>query len=490
MKALLGALLVLASVLPVVASFNVRNNFDSGKGSFRQAILDANASGGGKIAFHKVSGIINLQSSLPAFTTPITVIGPGANQLTVQGGGTYPEDGFPVFTNVAGNTATIVGMTVSETHSMLWSAVMNFGSLNFTNCNFSGGFSVNVAAAIYNTGDMNLRNCTFSGCGGFQGGAICNLGAMGLVSCTLTNNRGAGSGGCIYNAGSFALDNCTLANNGYFISGAGGAIYNDDGGTVALRNCSITDNYGVAGGGIWNSGSLAVTNCTLAQNHATYSSGPCPGGAIYNYSNATAILESTTVSGNTALDRGGGILNQGTLWLLNSTIVSNIVYVPEMEGPGEGGGVWNSGVVYSQNTIIAGNTAEQGPDFFGALVSGRFNLIQATAGITHEADATGNLLCTDPKLGHLQDSRRTPLPAQPTAQFVVQKRKAVNCRCFHAKSKLPKRDGFCACLFDGLQFSGRKITFRPDPYPGIMGQAPALPLEFQNPFARMAAFRL
>jgi hypothetical protein len=212
---------------------------------------------------------------------------------------------------------------------------------------------------------MRLTDCAFSGCRGFQGGAICNLGAMSLIDCTLTANRVAGAGGGIYNDGSLVLGNCTLAGNGYFISGAGGAIYNDTRGIVALKNCLVTDNYGVAGGGIWNSGSLAVTNCALILNDATYSSGPCPGGAIFNDSNAISILVNTTVRGNTALDLGGGIMNQGTLWLSNCTVVSNVVHVPQLEGPGQGGGVWNSGVVHTRNTVIAGNIADHGPNFYG-----------------------------------------------------------------------------------------------------------------------------
>lgn len=365
MKTVLCGLLVLAGVASSAASdrFKVSNNLDAGPGSFRQAILDANASGGGKIVFHKFNGIIALQSPLPAFTSPITVIGAGAAELAVQQG----ARSFPFLMNVAGNTAEISGLTISGRvslgNAMLGSAIMNFGGLELKDCDFSGGFSVNVASAIYNTGSMSLRHCTFSGCRGNQGGAICNLGAMNLVRCTLTGNSVAGSGGAIYNDGLLDLDDCVFEYNGYFISGAGGAIYNDDDGTVALRDCSVTENRGVAGGGIWNSGSLTVTNCTLAENHATYSGGPCPGGAVYNDRNATAVLQDTIVRDNTALDLGGGIFNQGALWLLDCSIVTNVVETSE--GPGQGGGVWTAGMMHAQNTIIAGNTAEQGPDVFG-----------------------------------------------------------------------------------------------------------------------------
>jgi hypothetical protein len=114
------------------------------------------------------------------------------------------------------------------------------------------------------------------------------------------------------------------------------------------------------------------------------------------------MLVNTTVSENHALDQGGGIMNLGTLWLLNCTIVSNAVFLSE--GPGTGGGVCNSGTVYSKNTIFAGNTALTGPDFFGVLTSQGFNLIQDTSDCTLIGDTTGNLLGVDPLLGPLQDN--------------------------------------------------------------------------------------
>jgi hypothetical protein len=182
---------------------------------------------------------------------------------------------------------------------------------------------------------------------------------------------------------------------------------------VVVRNSSITHNADVYGGGIWNGGTLVVIDSTIAQNSAVYSDAFEPGGGIYNDVNATAMLQNTTISGNTAYNQGGGIMNLGTLGLLNCTIASNLVY--NVEGLGiEGGGVWNSGTVYSKNTIFAGNIAAAldfsgsavflGPDFFGVLDSQGFNLIEDTSGCTITGDTTGNLLGVDPLLGPLQDN--------------------------------------------------------------------------------------
>ena len=85
MKLALGLLFVLIA-LPTTcnaADYVVVTNSDSGPGSLRQAILDANANGGGTITFSNLTGTISLQSGLPALTTNITISGPGSSQLTL-----------------------------------------------------------------------------------------------------------------------------------------------------------------------------------------------------------------------------------------------------------------------------------------------------------------------------------------------------------------------------------------------------------------------
>ena len=75
-------------------------------------------------------------------------------------------------------------------------------------------------------------------------------------------------------------------------------------GTVSLNNLTIEngdDTSGVFGGGIFNDGTLTLTNSTVSGNTATYY-----GGGIYNY--GTVTLTNSTVSGNSA-NWGGGIFN-------------------------------------------------------------------------------------------------------------------------------------------------------------------------------------
>ena len=73
-------------VLPSVhaATFDVTANSDSGPGSLRQAILDANGANGDDTISLTVTGTITLSSPLPSITGSTVISGPGTNQLTIS----------------------------------------------------------------------------------------------------------------------------------------------------------------------------------------------------------------------------------------------------------------------------------------------------------------------------------------------------------------------------------------------------------------------
>ena len=387
------------------ADFVVVTNSDSGPGSLRQAILDANAAGGGQITFSNAGPLIILSNQLPALTNEIEILGPGPDQLSIQG----PR----VFTNAPGNLAVISGLQITNSAN----AIGNFGTMIVSNCSFlntgAGGPNVSpeYSPGIDNAGTLAATNCIFSGShAAYRDGiAINNSGMLNLAFCAISNNwciRGVGSG--IYNSGNLTADYCTIAGNGVTTDTAGGGIFNA-GGTLILRNCSIRNNSAVEGAGIWNEAWLAITNCTIAQNHAGYSDGAQRGGGIFN--NGFITLQNTTVSGNNASPAGvgAGIWNDGIVLLVNTTVVSNSIGGNDCYDPSSGAGVWNSGIVRSRNSIIANNFTHlpcgiQGPDFYGNLNSLGNNLIQNSSGWTNVGVVTGDIVGLDPKLGLLQDN--------------------------------------------------------------------------------------
>jgi hypothetical protein len=68
----------------VPSTFTVLNSFDSGAGSLRQAVLDANANAGqDTIAFAKTVHQITLTSGELTITDSLNLQGPGANKLAI-----------------------------------------------------------------------------------------------------------------------------------------------------------------------------------------------------------------------------------------------------------------------------------------------------------------------------------------------------------------------------------------------------------------------
>src|SRR5215207_5297457 len=92
-RALLALLLTLALLglltpAPArAASFIVTNTNDSGAGSLRQAILDANGTAGADTITFTVSGTIPLASTLPAIDDELTIDGTGQS-ITISGDNT------------------------------------------------------------------------------------------------------------------------------------------------------------------------------------------------------------------------------------------------------------------------------------------------------------------------------------------------------------------------------------------------------------------
>jgi predicted outer membrane repeat protein len=106
------------------------------------------------------------------------------------------------------------------------------------------------------------------------------------------------------------------------------------------------------GGGIYNEGTLTLTDSTVSGNRAL------DGGGIDNAGTLTLI--NSAVSGNSATNlyaSGGGIYNEGTLTLINSTISGNSALADDPHGTGYGGGIDNEGTLTLSNSTVSSNSA-------------------------------------------------------------------------------------------------------------------------------------
>ncbi|HEX9003298.1 MAG TPA: choice-of-anchor Q domain-containing protein [Blastocatellia bacterium] len=270
----------------------VTNANDSGAGSLRQVLTDANANADLNdilfdATFFNTARTINLASALPALTTSLNINGPGANLLTVRRdtGGDYR-----VFNILSGKVVTISGLTISngKTTSGQGGGILNNGTLSLTNCILSGNqasASVAQGGGIYSaTGTLNVSNCTLSGntsssnnnisgnnLGGggiFVGNGVVNITGSTFSGNTSTNVGGSGShggGGLYLEAGTLNISNSTLSGN-TVSNGAGGGLRTRGPGSANLVNTTITNNFAGRGGGFFNNSAATAKNTIIAQN--------------------------------------------------------------------------------------------------------------------------------------------------------------------------------------------------------------------------------
>jgi hypothetical protein len=359
-------------------TITVINTNDSGPGSLRQALVDAN--NGDTINFDSsLNGQrITLTSGQLSVDKDVTISGPGAKNLAVDG-----DAQSRVFYVNPGKTVTISGLTTTNGHPH---GVFQRG----------GGIHNDQAA-------LTVTNCTPSGnSGDFGGGGIYNdAGALTVTNCTLSGNSTTSyQGGGIFNdAGAVTVANCMLSGN---FAWSGGGIRNEDG-AVTVTNCTFSGNDAYsAGGGIFNyafndDATLTVTNCTISGN----SVGKGYGGGIFNDGyggGATLTITNSTISGNSV----DGVVNQAeqggaTLTITNSTFSGN-----------DGFGIYNYdafnaslAAVETGNTIFdAGNSGQNIYNYAGTVASLGYNVSSDDGG--GYLTGLGDQINTDPMLGPLQ----------------------------------------------------------------------------------------
>src|SRR5947207_8808034 len=344
------------------------NTNDSGPGSLRDALATANV--GDTIDATGVSGTILLTSGELQITQSVTINGPGAGTLAVDGNAT-----FRVFDNVIFLTVTISDFTIP-----------------------------NGLGGILNTGGLTLSDSIVSNSRTFNanGGGIANNGTLTVTNSIITGNSAAFGGG-IANTGDLTVANSTITGNG--ASDAGGGMFLL-GGNTTVTDSTISDNSAtLSGGGIENTQiATTVSNSTISGNSSDF------GGGISNETGlgpSTVTISNSTISGNSATGNGGGIGNRSSVvgaplvTVSNSTLSGN-------SATGNGGGIYNaqagtSATIELSNTIL--NRGSLGENIFndgGTVTSHGYNLSSDDGGGV--LTGPGDQINTDPMLGPLQDN--------------------------------------------------------------------------------------
>jgi hypothetical protein len=450
------------------ATYVVSITADSGAGSLRQAILDANAAGGGDIRTTGLRGTITLASDLPVITASVNILGPGTDALTVSG-----SNSFTIFSLNAGTTNTLSNLTVANAYAQDTpgsggipencvflncnsfdsdgGAVFNSGKLEMANCRIANCrpeptpyyYSETYGEGVFSSGTLTMSCCTISNCTAASGGGLYNSGTCALSRCVIAgcvNDDPDGVGGGIFTSGAMTLAGCIISNNDAGYDGGGianwtsnlsmtnsvvinneskesGGLYLREG-TNTLVGCTVSNNFAwlYGGGGIWNGSTLTLAGCTITGNSCEADSSFDGGGGVDNDPYAqlgVLMMTNCTISGNSALlakfvdkPHGGGIRNASTnmVILVDCTVVSNNAVVISNNAVVTMG--VGGGIENVGGPVHLQDTilADNSTDFAGTLASLGHNLIKNTSGSTITGDTTGNIYGVDPLLGPLQNN--------------------------------------------------------------------------------------
>jgi hypothetical protein len=399
-----------------MAIITVTTTADSGTGSLREAIANAQSGDTVKFDSNLTNKTITLSSQITILKN-ITIDGSGASSLAISGGDKTRLFGIGQRGNKL--NVTIKNLTLCDGRAVSGSTTDNqigqggairihdYSDLVLENtvlknnvgerggAVYSGyGSSVTARNSVFENNDGSISK------DGFSAGAIAAQGEGGgepeydpgngfvkLENSILRNNKGH-TGGAVYVLHTpLTIDGSVLENNKG--NGGGGAIFTDGvGGTSAslpgrlnIRNSRIADNTTVGQGGglfLWLYGNdeVVIENSTIEGN-TVFKGGDFNdskgGGIRVGGSGGKVSIRGTTVANNTAQKQGGGIwTDANTVTIEGSTFSGN--QVKTVDGKGDIGGaiVLNVGqkpVRISHSTFV-GNYADRDS---GAIWTGSSN---------------------------------------------------------------------------------------------------------------------
>jgi hypothetical protein len=371
------------------------------------AAVDTNA-----ITF-SVTGKIALTGALPDIEDGVTITGPGATNLTIDGGGLYQA--ISIGAASGGPAVSISGLTFANGRASTngGAIYLDTGSLTVSNSVFSGNSSAGYGGAIANVaGTLTVTGSTFTQNSATSGGAaIYSANALDATTLILTNdtfygNTTTGNGGAIYSISIANVTNNTFVGNS--ASGAGGgAIYASGSGLTADNNLLVgnTNSTGaIANGGtgtltasynVYNgNGGSDCSNCT-SSNAVDATSNPLAlplgyyGGTTETYlpqpgSAAICAGLASDFPVNTTTDQRGFALSSGSPCASSASVDAGAVqtnYV-QVQNSGDTGGSCPGSSCRLRGAIASANTAGYGDiDFASGVTS-------ITAGSTLQLSGT------------------------------------------------------------------------------------------------------
>ena len=349
------------------------------------AVGQCSAGSGADVINVTASGTISLTGGYTV-TQNLTLTGPGAASLTIDGNNHYR----PFFIN-SGTTVVIANLTLTKGKTpyelpppMNGGAVHNQGHLTMNGVTVKGSSAIQYGGGIYNHNGSVLivQNGSKIGADGAlntadYGGGIYNAGTA-EITATVSYNW-AESGGGIYNNGGMTIIRHSPIYQNEALDGAGIASI---GGNITIEASSITTNTASEmGGGIGaDHTAITLTQSTLRNNFAVVTSSQQSltpqainatlklGGGVF-LSEGSLFVSEGTFEDNIAADHGGGIYNNfGQVTIQNSDFTGNLATSTGSDH--RGGGIYtDNGSLSVTGSTFSGNHASGGTGYGGGIYS-------------------------------------------------------------------------------------------------------------------------
>ena len=285
-----------------MATFTVTNNNDSGLGSLRQAIADANAAIGlDTIEFdNSLSGQeIILTSGELQITDDLNINGLGADFLTISGNNT--DRVFLVDDEDSNNAidVTLDGLTITEGNSVDGGGIYNLENLIVTNSTITGNAGIGINNVL---GSLNVQNSIISD--NVEDGINSASGNLDIANSIISGNTQTGIRVATQ---SVTITDSTISDNTGGGMSLGSAV-------IEIRNVTISGNTSIFAGAGLSTGDVSgtITNSRITNNTSSNGSG-----GVFN-SGLGPTFRNTIIAGNFDNSPAGGerypdILNEGSI---------------------------------------------------------------------------------------------------------------------------------------------------------------------------------
>lgn len=325
---------------------------DSGPGTLRQAIIDAQS---GDTLLLSPLDTIKITSGQMHVDKNLTIMGAGVQSVVVSGTETSKLFLF--------NTDNVVG--------------------SIQNLRLIDGVGSRGAAIYVAKGSVSVSDCYFEN----------------NVANVLSQGSDGGGAISVYGTGSLTVDKCSFVGNK--------SIHN--------YNATSSVSLGGAIYSRATSKVIVITNSTFEANYASCHAKAFGGGVALEYPGAGSKIENCTFYSNqlnSTLPRetgGAGLYVyylSGSVEIQNNTVVNNELLTNSITGAGvciknPGSGLVFTNNLLADNILPGGATATERTDFYAdaLLTSNGYNLIETTPDAAQYASVASDVIGVDPGLG-------------------------------------------------------------------------------------------